>query len=402
MVPGARSVALGCWVAVGGRDESDELAGASHFLEHLLFKGTANRSASELSRAVDATGGDLNAFTTPEYTAYHARLPEGHLDLALDVLSEVVWSPALRDDDIEAERSVILEELLMNEDELEDRVLRLLDESLFPGNPLGREVLGDRASIEAMRPEAVRAFHDRWYRPANVVVAAAGAVDHAAVVEGMAARLPAGLTGGERPERRAPVAPLRPFVSHKRRSEQAHLAIGVRGLRRDDPDRYALAVANQVLGDGTSSRLFTTVREERGLAYTVYSSPSAYTDAGTLLVYAGTAPDHAAEVLGLLHGALDDLAAAPIDPEELAVATGYLAGSTVLGLEDTSSHMERLGWSTLMEGRVPPIDEVLDRFRAVTVDDVSRIARRLLDGAPRAVAAVGPISKKDLGAIHAA
>jgi predicted Zn-dependent peptidase len=253
-----------------------------------------------------------------------------------------------------------------------------------------------------MTAEAVRSFHTRWYRPANVVVAAAGALDHAEVVEGIAKRLPPDLVGGDTPSRRAPGAPLRPFVAAKRRAEQAHLAIGVRGLHRSDPDRYALAVANQVLGDGTSSRLFTTVREERGLAYTVYSSPSSYSDAGSLVLYAGTAPDRAAEVLGLLHGALDELATTPVDPEELAVATGYLAGSTVLGLEDTGSRMERLGWSTLMEDRITPIDELLDRYRSVTVDDVARVSRRLLDGTARAVAALGPLSKRDLGAGRAA
>ena len=399
-MPGARSVNAGFWVGVGARDESPELAGASHFLEHLLFKGTEARSASSINRAVDVTGGDMNAFTTAEYTAFHARLPEGRLDLALDVLSDVVWAPAFRPADVEAERSVILEELLAEEDAPDDRVMTLLDEAVFPDHPLGAEVLGTRASVAAMDREAIRAFHARWYRPGNVVVAVAGAVDHDEVVAGIVGRLPE-VGPAEAPVRRPPAAPPKPLMVLRRRSEQAHLAIAVRALARADEDRDALAVLNQVLGAGPSSRLFEHVREARGLAYTVYSATSAYSDAGALSVYAGTAPDQAAEVLALLHAELDRMVADGITEEELAVAAGYLEGSTLLGLEDSAGRMERIGWSLLLEGQVPSIDEVVGRFRSVTVADVARVIDRVLAGTPRSVAVVGPMSRRTLEATAA-
>ena len=388
-------------MGVGARDETPELAGASHFLEHLLFKGTEARSASSINRAIDATGGDMNAFTTAEYTAFHARLPEGRLDLALELLSDVVWAPAFRPADVEAERSVILEELLAEEDAPDDRVMTLLDEAVFPDHPLGAEVLGTRDSVGAMDRDAIRAFHARWYRPGNVVVAVAGAVDHDEVVAGVVA--PPARGGPGRGPRRAARRPSRPkpLMVLRRRSEQVHLAVAVRALPRGDEDRDALAVLNQVLGAGPSSRLFEHVREERGLAYTVYSATSAYTDAGALCVYAGTAPDHAAEVLALLHAELDRLVADGITEEELAVAAGYLEGSTLLGLEDSGGRMERIGWSLLFEGHVPSIDEVVARFRAVTVDDVARVIDRVLAGTPRSVAVVGPMSRRTLEATAA-
>jgi predicted Zn-dependent peptidase len=324
-VPGAASVALGFYIGTGSRDEPTELAGASHFLEHLLFKGTEARGARALAEAVDAVGGDLNAYTAHEHTAFHARLPAAELALGLDVLSEVVWDPALRPADVDSERAVILEELAMEEDTPDDRVLTLLAEALFPDHPLGREVLGTRASIEAIGRDDVAAFHRRWYRPANVVVAVAGAVEHEEVVEGVRARL-RGADGGEVPERTPPATGARPRAVLRRRAEQAHLALGVRGLSREDPDRYALAVANQILGGGTASRLFQSVREERGLAYSVHSWVDAHVDAGALVAYAGTAVEHLGEVLALLDAGLRDLTEGVTD-DEVRVAAGYLAGS---------------------------------------------------------------------------
>jgi predicted Zn-dependent peptidase len=387
-VPGAASVALGFYVGTGSRDEPDELAGASHFLEHLLFKGTEARGARALAEAVDAVGGDLNAYTAHEHTAFHIRLPAGELDLGLDVLSEVVWAPALRPEDVESERAVILEELAMEEDTPDDRVLTLLADALFPGHPLGREVLGTRDSIAGLGRDGVATFHRRWYRPANVVVAAAGALDHAAVVEGVRARL-AGAEGGEVPVRTAPSRPARARAVLRRRAEQAHLAVGVRGLAREDDDRFALAVANQILGGGTASRLFQSVREERGLAYSVHSWVEAHVDTGALVTYAGTAVEHLAEVLALLEAALRGLADGVTD-DEVRVAAGYLAGSTVLALEDPGSRMARMGETLLVTGAVTPVEESLAGYRSVTPDDVARVARRLLADGPPTVAVLAP------------
>src|SRR5688500_12424591 len=215
-MPGARSVTTGFWVGVGARDEPDAVAGASHFLEHLLFKGTDSRTAAQIAEAVDAVGGEMNAFTAQEYTAYYTRLPAGELVLGLDILCDVLWAPAFRPAEIEAERQVILEEIAMEEDTPDDRVVTLLGEALFPDHPLGREVLGTRESIGAMSRDDIRGFHDEWYRPANLVVAVAGAVTHDEVVDGVSRRL-AGIDGGSRPERLAPAQPPRKLEVLKRR-----------------------------------------------------------------------------------------------------------------------------------------------------------------------------------------
>jgi predicted Zn-dependent peptidase len=394
-MPGARSVTTGFWVGVGARDEAPAEAGVSHFLEHLLFKGTEARTAGEIAEAVDAVGGEMNAFTTQEHTAYYTRLPAAELRLGLDVVSDVLLAPAFRPGDVEAERRVILEELAMEEDAHDDRVLCLLDDALFPDHPLGREVLGTRASIEGLDREAIRAFHARWYRPANLVVAAAGAVDHDAVVAGVDARF-AGVRGGEVPERRGPTAPGRPLAVLRRRTEQAHVAVGVRALARDDDDRYALAVANHVLGGGPSSRLFRVIREERGLAYSVYSSCAAYERTGALVAYAATTPTALPEVLALVHRELDRLLEHGVTAQELRVATGYLAGSTVLGLEDSGGCMARIGEDLSVHGAVPELDEVVARFRSVGAADVERALARTLGAGDRSVAVVGPNGRRSL------
>jgi predicted Zn-dependent peptidase len=389
-LPGARSVTTGFWVGVGGRDEAPAEAGASHFLEHLLFKGTANRSAVQIAEAIDAVGGEMNAFTAQEHTAYYTRLPAGQLDLGLDVLSNVVWSPACRPNDVEAERRVILDELAMEEDTPDDRVVVLLGEGLFPDHELGREVLGSRETIATMGRDDIASFHDRWYRPANVVVAVAGAVDHDEVVNGVATRFTGDAEAGEgSPVRSAPTVPPTPYVALTRPTEQAYLAVGYRGLSRDDPDRFTLAVANQILGGGVSSRLFQTIREERGLAYNVHSYPVTYADSGAFVVYAGTAPEHLQEVLDLVDEEIARFVQDGPTADEIRVATGYLAGSTLLGLEDSGGCMSRIGKAVLNHGAVLDLDELLDRYRSVTAADVARVSGALLAGEPRTVAVVG-------------
>ncbi|MDQ3305536.1 MAG: insulinase family protein [Actinomycetota bacterium] len=386
------SVSLGFWVGVGARDESPGLAGASHFLEHLLFKGTEERSAAEIAEVVEAVGGEMNAFTTHEYTAYHTRLPASHLVLGLDLLGEVFTRPALRPREVEAERQVILEELAMEEDCHEDRVLTLLGEAMFPGHPLGSEVLGTRTSIEAMTREQIKAFHLRWYRPENLVVAAAGALDHDAVVAGVERHL-AGLEAGAPPVRRPPDATPQALRVLTQRSEQAHVALGLSGLSRHDPDRHALTVANQILGGGTSSRLFRTIREERGLAYSVYSFTAGYTDAGVLVAAAATGPGRLSEVLDLMGEQIDRLFERGVTEHEVAVATGYLVGATVLALEDSGSCMSRIASALLVHGEVTPLPEVLDRYRRVTVDDVGRALARVSGAGPRSLAVLGPLRR---------
>lgn len=387
-MPEAKSVATGVWVGVGSRDEPDELAGASHFLEHLLFKGTEDRSARSIATAVDAAGGEMNAFTSRESTAFYTRLPVDRLDFALELLTDVIGAPAFRPAEVEAEREVILEEILMSEDAPDDVAMTAVYDCLFPQHGVGRETLGTRESIEAMPREAIVHFHHEQYRPANLVVVAAGDLRHDAVVESVDSFL-ADAEMGVRPTRKPPtIEPVSRRVI-ARPTEQAHVAMGWRGLDFDDPDRYALWVANHVAGGGMSSRLFQEVREERGLAYTVYTSPSSYQDCGSLTLYAGTSPSRLAELIDVVNGVIDGLLATGITEDEHEVAIGFLTGSLLLGLEDTSSRMARLGSSETTRDEVISIDEHLARIRAVTIDDVQGVLQTVL-GAPHASVLVGP------------
>lgn len=393
-VPGARSVCSGVWVGVGARDEGDEIAGVSHFLEHLLFKGTATRSSQDIARTIDRVGGDMNAFTTKEYTAYYTRLPAQHLAVGLDLLGDVVCSPALRDGDVESERSVIVEELAADDDAPDDKVHGLLAEQLFPDHPLGRETAGDREVVAGLSADQVRQFFADWYRPANMVLAVAGDLEHQAVLDAVA-RWNLDDRAGRVPDRTPPGESSDKIRLDRRSTEQVHLALGYRALPRRHPEREALEVLNHVLGGGMSSRLFDEIRERRGLAYSVFSAPSFFADDGALSVYAGTAPDHVEEVLRCVHTEIDRVATDGITSDELEVAIGYLTGSYVLGLEDAASRMSRLGGQLTVLGELTDIDEQLDRYRAVTNEAVQAVAAKVFGGV-RSMAAVGPVKMKAL------
>jgi predicted Zn-dependent peptidase len=388
-MPEVRSVTLGCYVAVGGRDEADELSGASHFLEHLLFKGTEDRAARTIAAEVDARGGEMNAFTAREHTAFYLRLPATETAFGLDLLGDVIGHPAFRPDEVESERQVILEELLLSEDEPDERSHSLCMEGLFPRHPLGREVLGTDETIGAMDRDEIASFHSAQYRPANLVVVAAGDLDHDTVVSGVDRAFPSAGGDGARPGRDAPVGDTADHLELSRPTEQAHLTFGWRAFDLHDPDRYALAVVNQVLGGGMSSRLFHEIRERRGLAYSVYSYSALYSDAGAVMVYAGTTPGRAGEVRSLVEHEVASLVADGPTDAELRVAQGYLEGSMLLGLEDSGSRMARLGSSVIARGVVTPIDEHVARIRAVTRDDITRVIQRVFAHAPT-TAVVGP------------
>lgn len=389
-MPASLSVAVGAWVGVGSRDEPAPLAGVSHFLEHLLFKGTVDRSAQDISRSVDRVGGDMNAFTAKEYTAYYCRLPAARAQFGIELLGEVVGQPALRDSDVEIERQVILEELAMDDDEPDDVAYRLLAEQLYPDHPLGRETAGERATVGSISAADVRAFHGDHYGPDTTVVAVAGAVDHDQVVawvERAFAPLP---ISGRRPERSAPGAPSVGEFAREDDTEQVQLLVGLRSFDRRDDDREALDVLVHVLGGGMSSRLFDEIREQRGLAYSVYAGSSLFDDAGAVSVYAGTQPQHLAEVRGLIERELDAMRTDGITADELEIAVGYLTGAYVLGLEDTGSRMARLGAQLVSTGQVRTVDEQVRRWSAVTLADVHRVAERVL-GDDRVWVTVGPI-----------
>ncbi|MCU1461063.1 MAG: pepR [Acidimicrobiales bacterium] len=392
-MPDAHSVTIGFWVDTGSRDEEPRVAGVSHFLEHLLFKGTETWSAQQIAEAVEAVGGEMNAFTTKEYTAYYTRLLDTDVELGLDILSEIMWAPAFRPDEIEAERQVILEEILMHEDEPSDLVHDNFTEALYPGHALGREVLGDASTIGAMARDEIRDYFGKRYRPATTVVAAAGNLDHDDIVKGLERRyadIAGNASANGAPHPRAPAEPGPPrrlFVANKP-TEQAHIVVGMEALSRDDDDRFALTVLNQVLGGGMSSRLFQEVREKRGLAYSVYSYRSAYLETGMLAVYAGTSPARAHEVLGLIHEGLDRIAGGVTD-HELGVAKGHIKGSLALGLEDSGGRMTRLGRSALVHGSVMTFDELVARTEAVGHADLARVVDRVWAN-PRVTAVIGP------------
>ena len=386
-----RSVAVGFWVGSGSRDEPEEIAGASHFLEHLLFKGTATRSAVQIAEALDEVGGDCNAYTTKEYTAFYVRLLSEHLPLGLDIMSEIMWGPALSASDLEAERTVILDEILMHADEPSDLVVERCFTALFPAHPLGRDALGTATSVGRIGVSDVRGFFERYYRPANMVVSVAGDCDHDEVARAIEERF-SGPTGGAAPERSAPQVQVEPLVVVTRPTEQAHLALGIRCVSRFDNDRWAYSVLNHVLGGGMSSRLFQKVREQRGLAYSIGSERLAYEDTGSLCVMAGTAPDNADEVLSIVAGELEGLAAEGITQRELAVAKGNLRAEALIACEDSGARMARIGSSLLLHGDVKSVDEILSFIEQVDLDDVRRVAARLVEE-PRALAVVGPFDR---------
>ena len=388
-VPGARSVAIGAWVGIGARDEPGELGGVGHFLEHALFKGTATRSARDIASLVEAVGGDVNAFTAKEYTAFYCRLPASHLALGFEVLGDLLVRAELRDDDVESERHVILEELAMDDDSPEDVVHRVLAELVFASHPLGRDTAGSIETVSAITPDALRAWFAERYRPDVMVLSVAGKIDHDHAVEAAQGAFGHMESGSGRPRRAAPAVMGPAEVAVDDDTEQVHLALGMRAPAREHPDRAALDVLAHVVGGGPASRLFDSIREQRGLAYSVYCATSAYDDTGALTVYAGTGREHLDELRLLVDEELAAVAARGIEPAELAVASGYLCGSYELGLEDPGARMSRLGAQLVTTGRVRPVDEQLARWAAVSLADVARLAAELLGG-HRVTAVVGP------------
>jgi predicted Zn-dependent peptidase len=395
-MPGVRSVSLGIWIGIGSRDESPRHAGAAHYLEHLLFKGTRRRTAVAIAEEFDAVGGDLNAFTSKEHTCFYAHVLDTDLALAVDVLADVVTDATLAPPDVEVERGVVLEEIAMRDDDPEDLLGELFDEALFGDHPLGRPVIGSEESVRGMSRETLHEFWRGQYTTPRMIVTAAGNLVHDEVVELVGAALAA---AAQRAGSASPVPPRRPapvtltggpqLMLHPDDTEQAHLLLGGPGLSRHDPRRSVLTVLNTALGGGPSSRLFQQVREQRGLAYSVYSSSSSYSDAGCFSVYAGCAPERLDEVVTVIRTVLAEVAADGLTPAELVRAQGNLRGGIVLGLEDTPSRMNRIGRSELDHGRQRTVTESLDRIASVTTEQVATLAAELL-AAPLTAAVVGP------------
>jgi predicted Zn-dependent peptidase len=403
-LPSVRSVALGIWVGVGSRDEDTEHAGATHYLEHLLFKGTNKRSALDISAEMDAVGGELNAFTAKEYTCYYARVLDSDLPLAIDVLSDMVASSLIAQKDVDAERDVVLEEIAMNEDDPSDTVHEAFTARLFGDTPLGRPILGTVDSINAITRDQISEHYRARYTSPHLVVAAAGNLEHDRVVALVQSAFDEALDGTSDAATKPAPPRLRgagglwdgygPAAGSgvtlaSRPIEQANLVLGCEGLSRTDDRRFALGVLNAALGGGMSSRLFQEVREKRGLAYSVYSFASQHADTGLWGVYVGCLPGKADDVLSICTAEVAKVVGSGLTDAELERGKGQVRGGIVLGLEDPSSRMTRLGKAELVYPGLEPVDDVLAAIDAVTHDDIRAIATEVLTR-PKVLAVVGP------------
>ncbi|MCW2956245.1 MAG: insulinase family protein [Thermoleophilia bacterium] len=396
-VPGVRSVAVGAWIGTGSRHENDASRGYAHFLEHLLFKGNDRIDAEEISRYFDRIGTDVNAATTREYTVVHARVLDRHLADALGVLGEMVFAPRMAPDDVDAEREVILEEIAMYEDSPSDVVHELADLLVFPDHPLGLPIVGTTASIATARPGDVARFHAHHYRDANIVVSAAGAIDHddfVRVVEEQflarrAGATPVPIEGIDPTAIIVPPLPHVPQTELRRKdTEQVHLVLAGRGIRRDDERRHAAALLDTIFGNAPSSRLFLEVRERRGLAYSVYSFLSNHAEAGQSGLYVGVRPDRVGTVLDVVRRELDRITQEPPTQDEVELAKGHLEGRMLLSMESTTVRGNRLGASLINEMPIESLERTVERIHAVTRDDLLDLAREIFDPAALSLAAV--------------
>jgi predicted Zn-dependent peptidase len=396
-IPGVRSVALGLWIGTGSRDEPRSRAGVSHFIEHLLFKGSSRYGAQEIAELFDAMGGELNAATSRETTVVYTRVPDDRLEQALDAMSDMVFAPAF--EDVDSEREVVLEEIAMVDDNPQDLVHDLAAEAVFGSHPLGRPVIGSAEVISRVSPRALRSWHGGAYVGPNVVLAAAGNVHHGRLVE-LFAR---GRAARRTPSRvkRTPLArqPRPGYRFLRRRTEQYHVVLAGLGIARDDDRRYAVSTLDAILGGSASSRLFQEIREKRGMAYSVYTFGSQYTETGQVGIYVGTREDNLRECLEVTAAELADVAAGNLRPGELERAKENLEGRLLLSLESTSNRMTRLGRALVTDMEIVSVDETVRRIRAVTEADVAAAARDLFAPGRLSAAGIGPRESRFRSAI---
>ena len=382
-VPTVRSAAVGYWVATGSRDEEIPEAGAAHFLEHLLFKGTPTRTAMEISSSLEAVGGDMNAFTTQEYTCFHAKVLDRDMKLVIDTLSDMLTSSNVTNEDVDQERNVVLEEISMHEDEPNELAYDNWSQTLLGDQPIGRLIIGTRKSITEMTRTQVYGFFKKYYSPERTIISIAGNIDHDVAVK----MIVDSLKGTDWDK--SGVKPLEPRTSKplptvgsgikivKKDTEQAHIVWGVPGLDRHDEKRYIIAVLSAAVGGGMSSRLFQEIREKRGLVYTVYSFAHHYTGTGIFGVYAGTTKEKVNEVVEIIKKELADVAANGITEEELERGKGALRGGLVLGLEETNARMTRIAKGELLYGEYMSLDDTLSKIDAVSIEDIKALAAQL-------------------------
>jgi predicted Zn-dependent peptidase len=386
-VPGVRSVALGFWIGTGSRDEPDARAGVSHFIEHLLFRGTSRYTAQEIAEVFDELGGELNAATSRETTVLYARVTDERLETALDVMADMVYRPTFTDVDLE--REVVLEEIAMVDDTPHDLVHDIAAEAVFGGHPLGRPVIGSAEVISSVSRRALASYHGRAYAGERLVIAAAGNVRHERLVELLDARRNgAGANGLHRKALRKLPAPSMRFL--EKETEQYHVCLSAPGIARDDDRRFAGSVLDAILGGSASSRLFQEIREKRGMAYSVYSYASQYGETGQVGLYVGTREEHVAECVEIAVAQLVDVAAGNVTAAELGRAKENIKGRILLGLESTSNRMTRLGKATITDMPILPIPEIVRRTEAVSARDVAQLAAELLAPERLSAAGIGP------------
>jgi len=394
-IPYVKSVTMGIWVGTGARFEEEDNHGVSHFIEHLMFKGTTRRSAKDIAEMVDAVGGQLNAFTAKECTCYYLKVLDSHADLAMDILSDMLLASKFAEEDIERERQVVLEEVHMYEDSPEELVHDIHLDAVWPVHPLGRNILGTTDSIEQFNRSSVIKYYKDFYTPDNVVIAAAGNITHDQLVE-LANRYFSELKGKKRKFNitTPTYAPTRTVINKD--SEQVHICLGTTSVPQDNPLLYPTYIFSNILGGGISSRLFQSVREERGLAYSIYSYQNSYKDAGLLTIYAGTRPGNVNQVLELVIGNLKEFKSKGITEQELVKAKEQIKGSLLLGLESSSSRMSRIGKMEVALGKFITLDEVVSTIDRVSLSDVNQLIEQMLVAENLCFTALGPVDLSDI------
>ena len=396
----SRSAAVGIWANVGSRDEVKSVAGASHFLEHLLFKGTKTRTALEISSAIEAVGGEMNAFTGQEYTCFYARVIDTDLPLAVDVVTDLITSSTFTAAAVDSERKVVLSEIAVRDDDPSDYIHELYLDTYYGDSPVGRSILGTVDSINKMPRNSIYNYYKKHYQPENLVVSVAGNVKHKKVVKMVEEALSKdGFLDvpNNKHEVRAATPIKTPGLGEvgiiDRKTEQAHILYGFPGLARSDDRRFALSVLSSAIGGGMASRLFQEIREKRGLAYTTYAYPQQFAGTGTLAFYAGCKTEKAEEVIKLMRDISESVAQHGLTDEEISRAKGAVTGGLILGQEDTGSRMSRIGKSELVYGEIMSFDDILSKVRSVTPEQVHQLARDLFS-APATLALVGPFRSK--------
>jgi predicted Zn-dependent peptidase len=397
-VPSVRSVSFGFWIGTGSRDETDSRAGVSHFIEHLLFKGTGTHTAQEIAEIFDGLGGELNAATSRETTLVYARVPDDRLEAALDVIVGMVYDPAFAE--IDAEREVVLEEIAMVDDNPQDLVHDIVAEAVFGAHPLGRPVIGRAEVISSVSARALAAYHRAAYAHDNIVVAAAGNVEHERVLELLAARIPQTQTPAGRARKPFGRVPAPGYRFQRKTTEQYHVCLGAPGISRRDDRRFAASLLDSILGGSASSRLFQEIREKRGMAYSVYSFASQYSDSGQIGLYVGTREENLVECLEIVARELGDVSAGNVRPGELERAKENLKGRMLLSMESTSNRMSRLGKSLITGSELLDLDEIVERVEAVTSEDVAAVAGDLLRLDRLSAAGIGPSEARFKAAVQ--